>query len=91
MEHLFRTAESTDEERIRELFIEMLRTIYKTNDVKGYEDGYLDKFFSGGDDRIYIAEVSGEIAAFLSVEVYRDDDYIYLDDLSVTERMMNYV
>ena len=42
-------------ERI-ELFIEMLQTIYHTDDVKGYEDGYLDQFFSGGDNYILIAE-----------------------------------
>ena len=86
MDHVLRTADSTDEKRIRELFVEMLRTIYNTNDVDDYEDGYLDKFFCGGDDLIYIAEAGVDIAAFLSVEVYRDDDYIYLDDLSVTEK-----
>ena len=52
MDFVYRKAESSDSPRIAELFEEMLRTIYHTNDVKGYEDGYLDRFFSGGDDLI---------------------------------------
>ena len=45
MEFIYRKAEKSDAKRIAELFEEMLRTIYHTDDVKGYEDGYLDKFF----------------------------------------------
>ena len=84
MELVYRKARISDSKRIAELFGEMLRTIYHTDDVKGYEDGYLDKFFSGGGDRIYVAELEKEVVAFLSVEVYREDGYIYLDDFSVT-------
>ena len=84
MEFVYRKAEKSDSGRIAELFEEMLRTIYHTDDVKGYEDGYLDKFFSGNGDRIYVAELEKEVVAFLSVEVYREDGYIYLDDFSVT-------
>ena len=84
MEFIYRKAEKPDSGRIAELFEEMLRTIYHTDDVKGYEDGYLDKFFSGGGDRIYVAELEKEVVAFLSVEMYREDGYIYLDDFSVT-------
>ena len=84
MEFIYRKAEKTDSGRIAELFEEMLRTIYHTDDVKGYEDGYLDKFFSGGGDLIYVAELENKVVAFLSVEVYKDDGYIYLDDFSVT-------
>ena len=47
MKFEYRKAELSDSKRIAELFIEMLRTIYKTNDVDGYENGYLDKYFSG--------------------------------------------
>lgn len=84
MDFTVRTAVPADESRIRELFIEMLRTIYHTEDVRGYEPGYLYKFWNGGEDRIYIAE-SPSVVAFLSVEVYREpEEYVYLDDLSVT-------
>ena len=86
MDFLFRKAENSDSERIAELFIEMLRTIYNTNDVEGYENGYLDKYFSEGEDLIYVAELNKVVVAFLSVEVYREDDYVCLDDLSVTEK-----
>ena len=89
MKFVFRRAEATDEERIRALFVEMLQSIYHTDSVKGYEAGYLDKFFQDREDRIYVAEEDDEVAAFLSVEVYRGDGYIYLDDLSVTEACRN--
>ena len=80
-----RTAVPADEKRICELFIEMLRTIYGTDDVKGYDDGALDRFWSGSEDRVYVAE-DNDVVAFLSVEVHHDmGGYIYLDDFSVTE------
>ena len=85
MDFVYRKAVLSDSKRIAELFEEMLKTIYHTQDVKGYEDGYLDKFFSEGDDLIYVAEQGKDVVAFLSIEVYREDGYIYLDDLSVTE------
>ena len=85
MDFVYRKAVLSDSGRIAELFREMLRTIYHTGDVKGYEDGYLDKYFSGGSDLIYVAELENKVVAFLSVEVYKDDGYIYLDDFSVTQ------
>ena len=84
MDFVYRKAEAADSRRIAELFEEMLRTVYHTKDVKGYEDGYLDKFFSGSDDLIYVAELEKEVVAFLSIEVYKEEGYIYLDDFSVT-------
>ena len=89
MKFVFRKAEATDEDRIRALFIEMLQSICHTDEVNGYEAGYLDKFFRDREDRIYVAEVNDMVIAFLSVEVYRDAGYIYLDDLSVTEAHRN--
>ncbi len=84
MEYKIRTAVPADEGKIRELFLEMLRTIYHTDDVKGYGDGDLDRFWSESRDRIYVAE-DGQVVAFLSVEVHRDPvAHIYLDDFSVT-------
>ena len=85
-----RTAVPADEGKIRELFLEMLRTIYRTEDVNGYPDGYLDRFWSKSEDRIYIADVDGETVGFLSVEVHDDPvDHIYLDDFSVTAAYRN--
>ena len=86
MKYTIRTSVPEDEQRIRELFIEMLQTIYRTKDVQGYEAGYLDRFWTGGEERIYVAEVE-VVEAYLSVEVHHDPeaDYIYLDDLSVAE------
>ena len=80
-----RLAVPRDEPRIRELFIEMLRSVSGADGAQGYEPGYLDKFFRGGEDRIYVCG-DGDPVAYLSVEVYREPlAYVYLDDLSVTE------
>ncbi|MBR5419832.1 MAG: GNAT family N-acetyltransferase [Lachnospiraceae bacterium] len=86
MQFFYRKAEASDKGRIEELFWEMLRTIYHTDDVQGYEETYLDKYFAGNEDHIYVAVQEKEVVAYLSVEVYREDAYIYLDDLSVTGR-----
>ena len=89
MEYKVRTAVPADEGKIRELFLEMLRTIYHTDDVQGYGDGDLDRFWSESRDRIYVAEDS-EVVAFLSVEVHHDPvDHIYLDDFSVMAAYRN--
>ena len=79
-----RTAVPADADKIDALFREMLQTIYHTDDVKGYEAGYLESFWNGGENRIYIAE-DNEVRAFLSIEVYHEPQaYLYLDDFSVT-------
>ena len=89
IEYKIRTAVPADEGKIRELFLEMLRTIYHTDDVKGYGDGDLNRFWGETRDRIFVAE-DGQVIAFLSVEVYHDPvDHIYLDDFSVTAAYRN--
>ncbi len=83
-------AERADSGRISELFAEMLRTIHGSHDAKGYPDGYPDRFFAGQEDRISVARANGRIIAFLSIEVHREEeDYLYLDDFSVTEEYRN--
>ena len=89
MEYSVRIAGPEDEGEVRGLFLEMLRTIYHTDDVKGYGEGYLDRFWRETPDRIYVAE-DNRVIAFLSVEVYHDPvDHIYLDDFSVTAAYRN--
>jgi len=89
MNYSIRIASPKDEGMIRGLFLEMLRTIYHTDDVKGYGEGALDRFWSQNPDRIYVAE-DNRVIAFLSVEVYHDPvDHIYLDDFSVTAAYRN--
>lgn len=83
-------AEKKDSNRINELFIEMLQTIYNTDQVNGYSDGDLDRFFDGRDEWISVAIDEDKIIAFLSIEVHhKDEEYIYLDDLSVTKQYRN--
>ncbi len=87
MDFTFRKATADDKGRINELFIEMLRAIHPADEAGGYEDGYLDRFFTGGEDWVCVAEKDGRVAAFLSIEVHREPeypDYVYLDDFSVT-------
>ena len=91
MKYSIRVAIPEDEQKIRELYIEMLQTIYHTEDVQGYETGCLDRYWIKGEERIFVAE-DEDIVAYLSVEVHHDPevDYIYLDDLSVAENCRNH-
>ena len=90
MDYTFRKAVKQDSNRINQLFIEMMQTIRGTDQVNGYPDGYLGKFFDGRDEWIAVATTDDEIIAFLSIEVHhKDKEYIYLDDLSVTKRHRN--
>ena len=75
MDYVLRKAKSADAIRIEELFVEMLRAVYHTDEAEGYKAGYLDKFFSDGEDWICVAEHENDVAAFLSIEVHRDVDY----------------
>lgn len=87
MELKIRKAKKEDENRIKELFIEMLQAIYPHQNVCGYKDGYLDKFFENRGDFICVAEANGSVIAYLSIEVHHEsEDFIYLDDLSVSEQ-----
>ena len=87
MNYSIRIAVPEDERKIRELFIEMLQTIYHSEDVQGYEPGCLDRYWVSGEERIFVAE-DENVVAYISVEVHHepDMDYMYLDDLSVTEK-----
>ncbi|WP_154649886.1 hypothetical protein [Butyrivibrio proteoclasticus] len=46
MGYSIRIAIPEDEQRIRELFIEMLQTIYHTEEVEGYESGCLNRYWT---------------------------------------------
>ena len=73
MDTVLRVATAGDEAAIRRLFVEMLRTIFHTQEVEGYPAGYVGRFFTGGEDEILVAEQAGMVVGFL-----------YLDDFSVT-------
>lgn len=90
MNWTLKKAEKKDSIRINELFIEMLQTIYNTDQVDGYSEGDLDRFFDGRDEWVCVASDDDNIIAFLSIEVHHEDtEYIYLDDLSVTKQYRN--
>ena len=86
MDTVFRVATAGDEAAIRRLFVEMLRTIFHTQEVDGYPAGYVGRFFTGGDDEILVAEQAGMVVGFLSLESHREGEppFLYLDDFSVT-------
>lgn len=85
MSYMIREASAKDADRINELFIQMLQTIYEREDVQEYEEGYLDKFFESGNNLIYVAEADDLVIGFLSVEGHCKEDtpFVYLDDFSV--------
>lgn len=86
MDTVFRVATAGDEAAIRQLFVEMLRTIFHTQEVEGYPVGYVGRFFTGGEDEILVAEQAGMVVGFLSLESHREGEppFLYLDDFSVT-------
>lgn len=86
MKAVFRWAAPQDASAIAGLFEEMLRTIYGKEQVEGYPSGYLDRFFSGGEDGILVAECQSQVVGFLSLESHRETPrcFLYLDDFSVT-------
>lgn len=86
MDTVFRVATAGDEAAIRRLFMEMLRTIFHTQEVEGYPAGYVGRFFTGGEDEILVAEQAGAVVGFLSLESHREGGppFLYLDDFSVT-------
>ena len=86
MDTVFRVATAGDEAAIRRLFMEMLRTIFHTQEVEGYPAGYVGRFFTGGEDEILVAEQAGAVVGFLSLESHREGKppFLYLDDFSVT-------
>lgn len=80
MEIAYRLAVPDDKSAVERLFRDMLRSVSDSEDVQGYEHGYLDRFF-GGADRIYVAEINGAVSAYISVEAH--EGYVYIDDFSV--------
>ncbi|MBR4461471.1 MAG: GNAT family N-acetyltransferase [Erysipelotrichaceae bacterium] len=88
--HRIRTAILSDEKRIYELYREMLRAVHPAEKTEGFVKIDLERFRNDSENRIYVAEEDDEIVAFLSVEVHHEqNDYIYLDDFSVTEAYRN--
>lgn len=84
-----RKAVPSDESAIRALFLEMLKSIGQTDAVDGYKAGYLDKYWRGGEDVVFVAETD-QVIAYLSVEVCREPEkYLYLDDFSVASGQRN--
>lgn len=85
MNFTLRKAHADDKKRIEELFIAMLESIY-TEAQNGYETGYLNKFFTGRDDWICVAECNDTIIGYIAIEVHNEPEkFVYLDDISVSE------
>ena len=91
----FRKAVEDDKESINNLFIEMVKTVNKRmikdgiEPYKELENGYngeIDKFFDNDDFFIYVACDDDKVIGFLSICVFKDLDYIYLDDYSVSDK-----
>ena len=78
MDIVYRKAVRGDIPAIEKLFMEMLRSVNSCEDAAGYEEGYLNKFFSESGGVIYVSEAEGGVIGYISVELH--DSFIYLDD-----------
>ena len=87
---LFRTATFYDKTVIENLFMEMLKSIYQTETVKGYEADYLNRFFANSGDRIIVAELEHTVIGYISVELKHENvPFAYLDDFCVQNEYRN--
>ena len=91
----YRKAMVSDKDSINSLFIEMIKTVNERMIREGIEPhsdlekGYseeLNKFFDNDDFFIYVACDEEDIIGFISICVFKDLDYIYVDDYSVNSK-----
>ena len=88
-DYRLRRAARTDAPAVEALFAELLRSLGEAS-AGGYESGYLERFFTGGEDWICLAETAAGVVGYLSIEVHREaKTFLYLDDLCVTEAWRN--
>ena len=86
MEYKIRKASRKDDASVRTLFFEMLCFLYGEEKAKTHPCGGFERFYSGGEDVMYLAEADGRTIAFLSVEVHREEkEFVYYDDFCVTQ------
>ena len=90
MDISFRKARVSDQTTIEALFIEMLRSVYQSENVDGYENDYLLKFFGTSDDCVIVAESNSAVIGYIAVVVNREGgEYAYLDDFCVKNKYRN--
>lgn len=92
---VFRKSIKEDIPTINALFIKMVEEINRkmvnegvepyTNLENGFEEDYLDSFYENKDNIIFVAEHNNKVIGFLSVNNYKEDGYIYLDDYYIRE------
>ena len=88
-DYRLRRASRTDAPAVEALFSELLRSLDEAS-AGDYESGYLDRFFTGGEDWICLAESAAGVVGYLSVELHREArPFLYLDDFCVTEAWRN--
>ena len=88
-DYRLRRASRTDAPAVETLFSELLRSLGEAS-AGGYESGYLERFFTGGEDWICLAETAAGVVGYLSIEVHREaKTFLYLDDFCVTETWRN--
>ncbi|MBR4866532.1 MAG: GNAT family N-acetyltransferase [Clostridia bacterium] len=84
--YTLRTAHPHETGAVNDLYREMLTAIHPEGIHPGYGPGDLDRYFNGGEDRLFVAEVQGRVAAFLALEVHREElTFTYVDDFAVTQ------
>lgn len=93
MNYQIRKAIKDDFPEINKLFLEMENYIDKiriSNNLEsvkssGYEDGYLDSFINDSNRYLYVTTDNDLVVGYISFVAYKSDNYIYIDDFSITE------
>ena len=91
-----RLATIFDKNAINELFIQMIKFVNNQNKKQGvivneelfkngYEEGYLDEFFTNSNKYIVVADLDSKVIGYLSIICYTNENnsYLYLDDFCV--------
>ena len=96
----YRKSVKNDVSEINNLFIEMVKHVNNKmidNGItpyeqleNGYEDGYLDKFYVDDNNVIFVAEHNNNIIGFISLCLYKEESYVYVDDYCVKEEYRGY-
>ena len=96
MEYIVREANNNDIKKINEIFIEMnnyinkIRTSNNLEVIDEFKDGYpsnfLEDYLKDNNKRILVADSNNVVIGYLSLELYKDDNYSYIDDFCIEEK-----
>ena len=96
MKYLIREAIDKDIKKINEIFIEMNNYINKiriSNNLEsidefknGYPSNFLEEYLKDKNKKILVVDFNNTVIGYLSLEIYKDEDYCYIDDFCIDEK-----